>query len=139
MESARVKLPRKVVLALVILGACASHQQTVTNYASEGTLAREAVELHPDGTFLYCSWSDDGPALLAAQGTWRWLDDRQHQLETVVLSRRLLRGSYIGVSDDLPDLVIWTADRDNLRRANRPILTKSRQGALADGDCASFR
>lgn len=120
------------VVAVVFLVACAS--QRVNRFASDGVLTREAIELHADGTFVYCGWSDDGPTVFSARGTWRWLDRSRTQLETITMDRHVERGNP-SPGEDLPDRVVWTAERDTLQRANRAVMRRASDSALAHAGC----
>jgi hypothetical protein len=119
------------LIAASLIG-CAS-QRPIT-YALSATFGREAIELHPDGTFVYCAWSDDGPTLFSAHGTWRWLDRGRRQLETVVVGRRLERG-YPTPAGDLPDVVVWTVRRSTIQRGSRIPLQRADVAALAHAGC----
>lgn len=122
------------VAMAVILAGCSSSRQGSYSYVSDGMLSREAIELHEDGTFVYCAWSDDGPSLFSAHGRWRWLDRAHRRLETVTLGRRVERGK-LSLPDDLEDVVVWKADDGTLQRTNRPLLRRKSGGALVNGGC----
>ena len=120
------------VAVAIVCVACAS-QRSPSIFARDGVLSREAIELRADGTFVYCAFSDDGPTVFSARGTWRWVD-RGRQLETVVVSRIVERG-YPSPGDDLPDIVIWTAGENTLQRANRPVMNRTAVAVPVQGDC----
>jgi len=123
------------IVVAVLLVTCAS--QPVNRFASDGVLSREAIELHADGTFVYCGWSDDGPTVFSARGTWRWLDRSRSQLETITADRQVERGN-LSPADDLPERVTWTAEQDTLQRVNRAVMRRMSDPALSYTGCTTL-
>ena len=121
-------------LAGIVFVSCASG--SAGTFARDGLFTREALELRDDGTFVYCAWSDDGPTVFSARGTWRWLDRARRQLETVTTARRVERG-HVTSADNLPDVVVWTASRNTLQRPDRLVLRRASVEALAYGGCTA--
>jgi hypothetical protein len=95
----------RIAIALVTLALASSCVSTApTLYGENGGFATFALELKPDGTFKYCSWSDNGPTVWFVEGTWQWINRSRGLLETTTISSARREG----IEDlNLPERAQW--------------------------------
>jgi hypothetical protein len=109
-----------VVLWTLVVVGCA--HSPGGKYNGSWVFSQEALELRADHQFIFRSWSDDGPVIYWARGTWRELPSGS--VETVVREAQFER---VMGEATLPTTAEWQPTRDGIQRPNRPVLRRVRK------------
>ncbi len=115
---------KRISLTLVVvLLACCAHSPA-GKYVGAWGFTSEVIELRPDHTFIYRSWTDDGGITLWARGTWRPLSSStSRQVETVVVRTESGKGpSVIGLTEH----EVWELSLHGIRYGRTPVLRRVR-------------